>query len=152
MKLTAYFTFLATLCVYGPLTAQSLETIDRQAVVTRHDPTLTAIDYSAPLTVGNGGFAFTVDITGLQTFGDAYHKGGIPLETLARWCWTSEENEAGYTLADASREFTQADGSKILLPAKGSTEEALWFRRNPRLHPLGQVALEWEGAPGGRLA
>src|SRR5882762_2386011 len=42
--------------------------IDREALVTRHNPVVRKIDYDAPLTVGNGGFAFTADITGLQTF------------------------------------------------------------------------------------
>ena len=44
--------------------------INRNAWVTRHNPTLHALDVDAPLTVGNGGFAFTADITGLQTFAE----------------------------------------------------------------------------------
>lgn len=43
--------------------------IDRKALVTRHNPVLRAIDVNAPATVGNGGFAFNADITGLQTEG-----------------------------------------------------------------------------------
>ena len=42
--------------------------IDRKALLGRHNPHVEAIDSLAPMTVGNGGFAFTVDITGLQTF------------------------------------------------------------------------------------
>ena len=42
--------------------------IDRHALVTRHNPTITAVDRSAPFMVGNGNLAFTADITGLQTF------------------------------------------------------------------------------------
>ncbi len=42
--------------------------IDRHALTQRHNPTLTQIDPSAPLMVGNGNIAFTADITGLQTF------------------------------------------------------------------------------------
>ena len=59
--------------------------IDRQAVVARHDPQLRAIDPQAPLTVGNGRFAFTADVTGLQTLPDLYQAPGIALETQARW-------------------------------------------------------------------
>src|SRR5690606_11063146 len=92
------------------------EPIDREALVARHAPTLRAIDYAAPLTVGNGGFALSVDSTGLQTFGDAYYERGIPLETLARWCWASDDNPNGYTLDDASRDYAHADGSTIRLP------------------------------------
>ena len=46
--------------------------IDRRAVVRRHDVVLTEADAQAPLTVGNGDFACTVDITGMQTF-TAFH-------------------------------------------------------------------------------
>src|SRR5262245_11288317 len=41
--------------------------IDRHALVTRHNPVVRKVDVDAPLTVGNGGFAFGCDITGLQT-------------------------------------------------------------------------------------
>ena len=42
--------------------------IDRKAVVERNNPHVTAIDKLASLSVGNGGFAVTVDATGLQSF------------------------------------------------------------------------------------
>ena len=60
--------------------------IDRHALVTRHNPTITAIDPSAPFMVGNGNFAFTADITGLQTFQDRY-SALVPLMTQAQWAW-----------------------------------------------------------------
>ena len=59
--------------------------IDREALVKRHNVIVRSVDVDSPLTVGNGGFAFTVDITGLQTFADHYHRNGIPTETQARW-------------------------------------------------------------------
>ena len=37
-------------------------TIDRQALVTRHNPHLTQIDTRSPFTLGNGCFAFTADV------------------------------------------------------------------------------------------
>jgi len=117
--------------------------IDREALVTRHNVVVRKVDPTAPLTVGNGGFAFTVDITGLQTFGDYYYKNGIPLETMARWCWAQDENPNHYTLDDASTDFTQADGTTIRLPNKQGTPAGDWLRRNPRQHPLAQIALEW---------
>ena len=122
--------------------------LDREALVRRHNPVVRRVDPTSPLTVGNGGFAFTVDITGLQTFGDYYHRHGIPLETMARWCWTTDENPNGYKLADANQDYVQADGSSVALPSKLGTPASDWLRRNPRLHPLGQVALEWsDGRP-----
>ncbi|UCH13223.1 MAG: hypothetical protein JSV22_08905, partial [Bacteroidales bacterium] len=54
--------------------------INRKALVQRHIPTLSSADSLSPFTVGNGEFAFTVDITGLQTFPDFY-ENGIPLGT-----------------------------------------------------------------------
>jgi hypothetical protein len=118
--------------------------IDRQAVVTRHNPILAAVNFSAPLTVGNGGFAFTVDATGLQTFSDRYGREGIPTETLSRWCWVQDENPAGYSLNDTNRDFTLANGRVQGFPTDAGSPAGEWLRRNPRDHPLGQVSLEWK--------
>ena len=38
--------------------------IDRQELISGHNPVLTEIATDAPLTVGNGELAFTADITG----------------------------------------------------------------------------------------
>src|SRR5690349_15787118 len=56
--------------------------IDRAALVARHRITLTQPDAMSPLSVGNGEFAFTADITGLQTFPEFHTQG---LETAQRW-------------------------------------------------------------------
>lgn len=61
--------------------------IDRQSLIRRHDIVITQPDRYSPLTVGNGKFAFTADITGLQTFDTYYRKDGQPLCTLAEWGW-----------------------------------------------------------------
>ena len=60
--------------------------IDRHALVTRHNVVLTNADVYSPLSVGNGEFAFTVDITGLQTFDARY--GSIPLTTMSNGAFT----------------------------------------------------------------
>jgi hypothetical protein len=124
--------------------------IDRQALVTRHDPTLHNVDYAAPLTVGNGGFAFTVDVTGLQTFESAYYREGVPLETLARWAWVSDDNPRRFTLADAEAPYALPDGRVQPFPTRTDVPAADWLRQNPHDHPLGQMALEWtkdDGTP-----
>ena len=46
--------------------------IDRFALVSRHNPVIRKFDPLSPLSVGNGEFAFTCDVTGLQTFPDDY--------------------------------------------------------------------------------
>ena len=70
--------------------------IDRQALVTRHNVTLTAIDRHAPIMLGNGDLGFTADITGLQTFPEQYSELA-PLLTMAQWAWHSFPNPEGYT-------------------------------------------------------
>jgi hypothetical protein len=122
--------------------------IDRQALVSRHNPVIRSVDVDAPLTVGNGGFAFTSDITGLQTFAEQYQRQGIPTEILSRWCWVTDPNPNNYTLADASKDFTQADGRVVAYPTKQSSVAGDWLRKNPRNHPLGQLALEYSKSDG----
>ncbi len=122
---------------------ESDKPIDRQALVSRHNPVIRKVDVDAPLTVGNGGFAFTADITGLQTFAEYYHRWGVPTETQSRWCWVSDPNTNHYTLADASRDFTNAAGQVVSLPTKQSSLAGDWLRRNPRSHPLGQISLDY---------
>ncbi len=117
--------------------------INRNAWVTRHNPTIHTLDVDAPLTVGNGGFAFTADITGLQTFAERYHRQGIPVETLARWAWHSQPNVNNYKLADANRDFQMPDGRHLGFPTRQDTPAGDWLRKNPHNHPLGQLGLEW---------
>ncbi len=114
------------------------ESIDREALVTRHNPKLAKVDPWAPLTVGNGQFCFTADVTGLQTFYDHYQKNGIPLETLARWAWHTNDNPAGYRLADANKAFT-SDGKTIGYPTQQGTPAGKWLRENPQDMPVGQL-------------
>jgi hypothetical protein len=52
--------------------------IDRKALVFRHSPSIHKLDPLSPLSVGNGEFAFTADITGLQTFPSEYHTHTTP--------------------------------------------------------------------------
>ncbi len=121
--------------------------IDRYALVTRHNPRIATIDPWAPLTVGNGQFCFTADVTGLQTFYDHYQKNGIGLETQARWAWHSNPNPAGYTLEDANRPFT-AYGETIGYPTNERSEAGRWLRENPHTMPLGQLGfVDEKGAP-----
>ena len=69
--------------------------IDRETVVSRHNPHLQSVDTMSAFTVGNGHFAFTVDVTGLQTFPKVY-SNGMPLGTMSDWGWHSFPNVNGY--------------------------------------------------------
>ena len=66
--------------LWMPLFAMG-EPIDREAVVKRHKVFTTATLPKSPAQVGNGKFAFGMDITGLQTF--------LPFNTLSDWGWHS---------------------------------------------------------------
>ena len=58
---------------------------------------LRRLDPESPLSVGNGEFAFTVDVTGLQTFAEAYEQT-IPLGTLSQWGWHTAPNPEAWTI------------------------------------------------------
>jgi hypothetical protein len=94
--------------------------IDRHALVSRHDVKLTAVDPSAPLMVGNGQIGFTADITGLQTFPEAYSKIA-PLLTEAQWAWHAFPNPNHYTYADGPRRSTCAGPSSPTPTWTGTT-------------------------------
>jgi hypothetical protein len=115
--------------------------IDRHALVTRHNPHVTAVDPWASLSVGNGEFAFTCDVTGLQTFTSYYLEHGITTETEARWSWHENANPKGYALADAHRDFT-AYGQTLGYPTKSSGPAGQWLRENPHIQPLPQLSLD----------
>ncbi|MCG6921672.1 MAG: hypothetical protein LJF15_11410, partial [Acidobacteria bacterium] len=141
---------LLWLVLVGITAGAVADPIDRRALVTRHNPTVTGVDPWAPLTVGNGRFAFTVDVTGLQTFGETYYTEGIPLETLARWAWHTNPNPEGYRLEDAQVPYT-AYGQTVEYPTDMASEPGQWLRRNPHDVPLGILGLEVRREGRGRL-
>ena len=126
-----------------PLSAQP---IDRHAVVSRHDVRVSQVDPEAALSVGNGDFAFTVDVTGLQSFGDLYFEKGLPLETLSTWAWHSFPNPKGLTLADATKP-SDFHGRPVPYASLQNSPAGKYFRENPHPIPLGQISLVYQGRP-----
>lgn len=125
--------------------------IDRYALVMRNNPHNLSFDSLASLSVGNGEFAFTVDVTGLQTFPRQYAKG-VPLGTQSQWGWHSFPNPEGYTHDETLKSYDFGRGhlepySVQYNEPKRLKDAAEWFRVNPhRLH-LGVIGLELgEGA------
>ena len=125
------------------------EPIDRSALVHRNHPHITGYDPLSSLSVGNGEFAYTVDVTGLQTFPEKY-RNGVPLGTQAQWGWHSFPNTQGYRFEESIEEYDLGRGRKepyavnkfIGNPRRNAA--AKWFRQNPhRLH-LGIIGLELE--------
>jgi hypothetical protein len=138
----------------GALSARADSRIDRKALVRRNNVTLEKPDALTPLSVGNGEFAFTADITGLQTFPE-YHEKGMPLGTQSQWGWHSMPNPEGYKLSDILEEYT-VDGRKVPYASderysRGYSPEATWLRSNPhRLH-LGQIGLCLQKSDGSSM-
>ncbi len=119
----------------------SAQPIDRKALVTRHFPSVLKPDSLSPFTVGNGEFAFTVDITGLQTFPD-YYKNGIPLGTQSQWCWHSIPNPDGFRL-DQTFKYFNTYGRMVPYAANQQVMAGGWLRANPhRLH-MGQIGFRF---------
>src|SRR5262245_42489560 len=126
--------------------------IDRRALVARHSPVLHRLDPESPLSVGNGELAFTADVTGLQTFPEAYEET-IPLATLAQWGWHTAPNPDGWSMERFPYTFFESHGRQVGyadIPGDVRTPEIEWLRANPhRLHlgRLGFSLTRRDGAP-----
>jgi len=122
--------------------------IDRKALIKRNNPVVTSVDTLASLSVGNGGFAFTTDVTGLQTFPEHY-RNGVPLGTQSEWGWHSFDNPEQYRIEESYQMYDFGHGHRELYATQPKTGRAKgaadWYRTNPhRLH-LGCIGLELEG-------
>lgn len=124
--------------------------IDRYDLVNRHNPVSYKVDAWSPFTVGNGGFAFTADITGLQTFTDYYYKNGIPLQIISGWGWHTYPNPNGYTLKDAFK-YYDVHGREVGYPSNQNSKAGKWLRENPQRIPLGQIGFEFNKTDGSQL-
>ncbi len=129
--------------------------IDRCALVTRHNVMLDKPDPLNPLSVGNGEFAFTADITGLQTF-PQFHRQGMALGTQSQWGWHTSPNPKKYKMEDILEDYDIA-GRKVPYASdkeysRGYSHAASWLRANPhRLH-LGQIGLCFKKADGSTVS
>jgi hypothetical protein len=114
--------------------------IDRKALVCRHFPILTAGDSLSPFTVGNGEFAYTIDVTGLQTFPN-YYQSGIPLGTQAQWGWHTIPNPNNYTIDQTYKKY-DTYGRQVTYASDYLSEAATWLRSNPHRIHLGRIGLK----------
>ncbi|HRR16392.1 MAG TPA: hypothetical protein P5320_06675, partial [Bacteroidales bacterium] len=140
--------FNCTIPVLLSSCSQERPAIDRFTLVNRHNIEITTIDSLNSLSVGNGRFAFTVDITGLQTFHE-YHSKGIPLGTMADWGWHREINTRGYSLQQVYRTW-DVHGRKIdYVHRYSDPRDSLryraseWLRENPHKIHLGMIGLDF---------
>jgi hypothetical protein len=136
--------FLLLSAIYS---CSNSEKIDRFSLVTRHNVEISQIDSLNSLSVGNGRFAFTVDITGLQTFPDYYSKG-IPLGTMSDWGWHSAINDKGYNLTEVYKAYNVHGREIDYVHSFTSGTDSLrikatdWLRKNPHRIHLGMVGLQ----------
>lgn len=117
--------------------------IDRHALVTRHNVKLTEADSLGSLSVGNGEFAFTVDVSGLQSF-PGFYENGVSLGTQSQWGWHSFTGKE-YSIEDVAEWYESCHNKRVPYAVQHKEGEkkaaADWLRTNPhRLH-LGLVGL-----------
>lgn len=126
--------------------------IDRKRLVERHNPQIHEVDPLAPLTVGNGEFAFTVDATGLQTFPEIYNMG-IPLCTMSNWGWHSYPTPSHLASQQLKPAYYDTYGRQVGYYTSPAGQEELfdWLRINPHRFHLGQIGLEMSLADGNRV-
>ncbi|HEX3142603.1 MAG TPA: hypothetical protein VHQ64_01440, partial [Pyrinomonadaceae bacterium] len=128
--------------------------IDRKALVTRHNPVMRTFEPLSPLSVGNGEFAFTADVTGLQTFPSDYDKT-MPLCTMSQWGWHTGPLPSG--LDPKALRLTQYDTHGRAVgyhtSSEGQTELFNWLRQNPHRLNLGLIGLNLsKGDVGGAVS
>jgi hypothetical protein len=116
--------------------------IDRKALVTRHSPTLHEFDPLSPLSVGNGEFAFTADVTGLQTFPGLYEKS-LPLCTMSQWGWHTTPLPAGLDPQQLRLAQYETHGRSVGYATSSEGQRVLydWLRENPHRLNLGRIGL-----------
>jgi hypothetical protein len=155
---------LASLCMVSVEAAPGTS-IDRQAVVTRHNITITGFDATrprgewTPLQIGNGHFAFGFDVTGLQTF---MLVGNMSHATLSDWGWYTAPNPENYRPEETQLAIDSGGGRQVpyavnskhhwskLTPEAARRAEGAWnyFRANPGRLPLGQIRFQMTRADG----
>ena len=115
--------------------------IDRESIVRRFNLKVNKSHPYSPLQVGNGNFAFGVDVTGLQTF--------LPHNTLSSWGWhnSSLPSTPNQTLVT---DFTGQDwwthGRLVNYDQPNPVEKDIsqWLIANPHRINLGRIGL-WFG-------
>ena len=133
--------------------------INRQAVVTRNNPIISEASPLASLTVGNGHFATTVDVTGLQSFPFEYG-AGVPLTAMSDWGWHKFENTTGLVPAESEKTINLGHGHPEVYAveyktSKGDAERNVaateYFRVNPHRLNLGVIGLDIQDAEGKKM-
>ena len=107
--------------------------IDRRAIVERNKVITSATNPKSPAQVGNGEFAFGVDITGLQTF--------VHFNTLSHWSWHSFPVPQGQRAEDFKGLMLDTHGRMVKYHIENNAEPELssWLAGNPHRFNLGRI-------------
>ena len=142
----------------GYTTENITASIDREAVLFRNNPLITEADPLTSLTVGNGHFATTVDVTGLQSYVDDY-KNGIPLNAMSDWGWHSFPNKENLKEEESQKAYDFGHGHPEVYAIEYKKAEegrhklaTEYFRVNPHRLNLGAVGLDLKDANGNAIA
>ena len=149
------------LCVLTPIAASAQQKeaapIDRQAVVNRNNPVITEANSLSSLSVGNGHFVTTVDVTGLQSYPN-YYKLGVPLNSMSDWGWHSFKNYQQLLSSESEKVFNFGHGHKEVYAVEfkkaedGRHKDATeYYRVNPHRLNLGTIGLNLKDSKGHRI-
>ena len=140
------------------LAQQATNSIDRKAVVNRNNPIITEVNPLSSLSVGNGHFVATVDVTGLQSYPEDY-KSGVPLNSMSDWGWHKFENTKDLLPSESEKSFDFGHGHKEVYaveykkPEDGRHKEATeYFRVNPHRLNLGTIGFALKDSKGQTIA
>jgi hypothetical protein len=142
MKFFKYFFLLITSCTCY---CSSVYSLDRQKVVERNNVISNKLDIKSPAQVGNGEFAFSVDITGLQTF--------IPFNTMSHWGWHSDPLPESTKVENFKGQLVDTYGRMVKYPLVNKNDEeqealSNWLSGNPHRINLGRIAFSLKKSNG----
>lgn len=145
MKRLLSVILLATLATGIFAAGEEVEKINRACVLERNNPVVKNADPLNSLSVGNGHFATTVDVTGMQSYPQNYELG-VPLCSMSDWGWHSFPNKENLRREETEREMDLGHGRKEVYAVENKVEgrgkkATEYFRVNPHRLNLGNVAL-----------
>ncbi len=154
-RISAIFLLAFGLAAYGLRLGQCADgSIDRQALVSRHNVVVHEADPNGAMATGNGEFAFNFDVTGLQSFPEYYEKT-MPIGILSNWGWHSFPDPDGYSLDKFKFATIKHHDRDFVYPASSTSRPApngAYLRSNPHRFGLGRIGLEMTHAEGSKVA
>jgi len=137
LKITCFLIILIPI-----LSACNAGKINRKEVVQRHNITIHQDNPKKPIQVGNGEFAYNVDITGMQTF--SAHN------TMAHWAWHSMPLPEGLKIEDFKGQTYTVNGRPVKFDIDNTQQPELskWLAANPHPVNLGRIGLYLTHADG----